>query len=157
MFMWLLDLFFLNPLMCFSLTIYTHTHMRVCPITHISGICRITMNLLLFLSDYHVQCLPNNTNLVYAYSTLCTCRCVTLAWMPYFKHDKQAGIQHYVCVYVLTDCSCYWMPYYKYHNYKGSHHYVCVDVPSDCSDKWMLCYTHHKYKGAHHYACADVL
>jgi len=39
----LLDLFLLNPLMCFLPdTLHTRT------ITHVSGICRITMNVLTF-------------------------------------------------------------------------------------------------------------
>ena len=72
----------LNPLICFlpyNLRVYTHTHthMRAHLIIHISGICRLTMNVLTFLSDYFVYCLPNNMNQLYANSTICMCRYVT--------------------------------------------------------------------------------
>ena len=57
----------------------------------------------------------------------------------------------YVCVYALSDCSCYCMPYYTHHKHKGAHQCVCVYAASDYSFDCVPYYTHHKQKGAHHY------
>jgi hypothetical protein len=100
---WLLDQFFLNPLMCFlPYNLHTHTHTHTHPITHISGICRITINVLTFLSYYPIHCLPNNTNQLHAHSTLCMSRCVTRRhFSPNASfHTSQVG-GHSTFMYVL--------------------------------------------------------
>jgi len=80
---WLLEQFLLNLLMCFlpyNLHVHgrphTHIQTKAHPITHIPGNCRIAINVLTFLSDYPLNCLPNNTNELYAHSALCMSRCV---------------------------------------------------------------------------------
>ena len=40
---------------------------------------------------------------------------------------------HYVCVYVLSECSVVRIPFYIHHKKMGVHRYVRVDVLSDCS------------------------
>jgi hypothetical protein len=64
----------LNPLCVFSLTLWIQTHIRT--ITHITGIYRITtINVFTFYSDYLDHQLCNNSNQLYAHSTLCMYRC----------------------------------------------------------------------------------
>ena len=82
MFKWLLDQFLLSldvfsPLQFARAHTHTHTRVHTRLIRHISGICRITIYVLTFLSDYPVHCLPNNTHQLYAHSTLCMSRRVT--------------------------------------------------------------------------------
>ena len=64
----------LNPLCVFSLTLWIQTHIHT--ITHITGIYRITtINVFTFYSDYLDHQLCNNSNQLFAHSTLCMYRC----------------------------------------------------------------------------------
>ena len=51
--------------------------------------------------------------------------------MPYYILHRYNGTHHYICIYGLSDYSCYCMSYYILHSYTGSLHYVCVDVLLD--------------------------
>jgi hypothetical protein len=69
----LLDHFLLNPLTCLlHYTLRAHTQRL-----HKSQEYAESQWMDWPLSDYLVHWLPNNTNQLYAHSTLCMCRCVT--------------------------------------------------------------------------------
>jgi hypothetical protein len=157
----LLDLLLLNP-MIYLLT----NNLHVCTPTHpdshtcLRNIQNHNNECVDISSDYLVHWLPNNTNQLYAHSTLHTADVMPedpLACKPYYTLHRYKASNHYVCVDVLSDCFCNWKHYYTHHIYKSAQQYVCIDVLSDCTYDGMPYYTHHMYKGDHHCVCLDVL